>query len=39
MDEAVDYTPKGKPLLGDKEIEKIVSAPKYIPNSAGKAYD
>lgn len=39
MDEAVDYTPKGKPLLGDKEIEKIVSAPKYIPNSVGKAYD
>lgn len=39
MDAQVEYTPKGKPLLRDDEIEAIVSAPKYIPKSAGRAYD
>lgn len=39
MDESVVLTPKGKPLLYDDEVEKILSIPKYIPKSVGKAYD
>lgn len=39
MDAQVEYTPKGKPLLRNDEVKTIVSAPKYIPKSAGKAYD
>lgn len=39
MDAQVEYTPKGKPLLHDNEIEAIISTPKYIPKSAGRAYN
>lgn len=39
MDDQAEYTPKGKPLLRESEIESILSAPKYIPKSAGRAFD
>lgn len=39
MDLTTEYTPKGKPLLREETIDRIVSCPKYIPRSVGKVYD